>query len=176
MAKSKKNYVVIALVVALLSLSLGYAAFSQNLTINGTATGTANWDVKFTSATMSDASHGSATVDADDTVTVAGLMSYPGDGFTVTTEITNNGSVDAKLTSFELVSDDGTPFSNDDIDVSIPSIQNDSLKAGDVCPVTIAVKWKETSEVENVNANFKVKFTYEQDTTAVDVSPAHGTH
>ena len=60
MAKSKKNYLVIVLVVALVSLAVGYAAFSQNLTISGTATGTTTWDVKFTDATMSDTTHGTS--------------------------------------------------------------------------------------------------------------------
>lgn len=178
MAKSKKNYLVIALVVALLSLAVGYAAFSQNLTINGTATGTTNWDVKFTNATMSDENHGTASF-TDDEVTVTGQLAFPGDGFTVESVISNAGSLPAKLTSFTLTNEAGAEFQNDDITVEIPIIATDGsevIAAGQKCPVTIAVKWNEDSVKENVSAKFKVNFTYEQDTTAVNVDASHGTH
>lgn len=178
MAKSKKNYLVIALVVALLSLAVGYAAFSQNLTISGTATGTTTWEVKFTGATMSDANHGTASF-TDDTVTVTGELGFPGDGFTVESIISNEGSLPAKLTSFTLTDNDGNEFKNDDITVEIPEIATDGsevIAAGEKCPVTIAVKWNEKSEKQAVSADFKVNFTYEQDTTAVTVAPSHGTH
>jgi len=178
MARSKKNYVVIVLAVALLTLAVGYAAFSQNLTISGTATGTTNWDVKFTSATMSDANHGTASF-TDDAVTVTGKLGFPGDGFTVESVITNAGSLPAKLTSLTLTDANGNEFSSDDITVEIPEIATDGsevVAANANCPVTISVKWNEDSEVETVSADFKVNFTYEQDTTAVTVSPSHGTH
>ena len=48
MKKSKKSSAIIILIVLLLSIAIGYAAFSSNLTINGTAIGTGSWDVKFT--------------------------------------------------------------------------------------------------------------------------------
>ena len=178
MAKSKKNYLVIVLAIALLSLAVGYAAFSQNLTISGTATGSTNWDVKFTKATMSDVNHGTVSY-TDDVVTVSGKLSFPGDGFTVESEITNAGSLPAKLTSFTLTDNDGNEFTNDDITVEIPELATDGsevIAAGEKCPVTISVKWNNDSEKETVSADFKVNFTYEQDTTAVTVSPDHGTH
>lgn len=178
MAKSKKNYLVIALVIALVSLAVGYAAFSQNLTISGTATGTTTWDVKFTDATMSDTTHGTAIV-ADDTVTVNGTLGFPGDAFTVTTEITNAGSLPAKLTEFNLTDDTGAEFANDDVTVEIPTMATDGteiIAPGEACTVTIAVKWNEASEKESVSAGFKVNFAYEQSTTTVNVEADHGTH
>lgn len=179
MKKSKKNYAIIALVVVLLALAIGYAAFSANLTIDGTATG-GKWDVKFTKAEMNDTTHGTATF-TDDTVTVNATLGFPGDGCTVTATITNNGGVPAKLTAFKLYAEDGTSeYSNTDIEVSIPTIATDGsekLAAGESCPVTIAIKWKDTSTIKTgVSAKFKVKFTYAQDGASVTVNPDHGVH
>lgn len=175
----KRNYLVIVLAVALLALAVGYASFSQNLRISGTATANAKWDVKFTKATMSDVNHGTATVTSDDEITIDGTLAFPGDGFTMTSEITNAGTLAAKLTEFTLVDDQGNEFSNDNITVSIPNIVTDGsevIAAGAKCPVTISVKWNEDSEVESAVAKFKVKFKYEQDTTTVNVQPEHGVH
>ncbi len=179
MKKSKKNYVLIILVVLLLALAVGYAAFSQLLTLSGTATGTTTWDVKFTDASMNDSNHGTADF-TDDTVTVNATLAYPGDACTVTAEITNEGTLPAKLTKFSLTGTDGTsPFSNSDVTVEIPDIETDGtevIAAGETCPVTIAIKWNTDSEATSVNASFKVNFEYLQDTTEVNVSPNHGAH
>jgi len=51
MKKTKRNNVLIVLVVLLLALAVGYAAFQQVLTISGTATAAGNWDVKFVDPT-----------------------------------------------------------------------------------------------------------------------------
>ena len=70
MKKSKKNSAIIVLIVLLLAIAIGYAAFSSTLTINGTATGTGSWDVKFTDTALlqadgtspADSKYGSATM------------------------------------------------------------------------------------------------------------------
>lgn len=181
MKKSKKNYAIVILIVILLALSIGYAAFSTTLNINGTATATANWDVKFTTGTINEAGHGSnPTISADGkTMTVAATLSFPGDACTVTANIKNSGSIAAKLTGFELTATDGSAFSSDDIDVVIPTIKTDGTEViapNETCPVTFSIKWKTASEETSATANFKITFTYEQDTTEVNPTPAHGTH
>ena len=89
MKKSKKNYVLIVLVALLLALAVGYAAFSQAMTISGTATGSTTWEVKFVSATINEAGHGDAPAVTDDSITVNPVLAYPGDGCTVTANIKN---------------------------------------------------------------------------------------
>ncbi len=179
MRKSKKNYAIIALVVILLCLAIGYAAFTANLTINGTATGTGTWEVKFVSAKMSDADHGTVSF-TDDAVTVNAELAFPGDGCTVTVEIKNNGSMPAKLTGLELKAKDGeTDFTSSDITVGYPDdidVGSEVIAAGETCPITISIKWNDNSVAKNVSAEFKVLFTYEQDTTSVNVAPSHGAH
>ena len=179
MKKSKKNYVIIALVVILLCLAIGYAAFTANLTINGTATGTGTWDVKFTSATINETGHGDAPTVTDTTITVDAKLAYPGDGCTVTANILNNGNIPAKLTEFKLTDDQGNTYSNENVEVTIPTIATDGsevIATGKTCPVTFAIKWKEDSTATTVNAKFKISFKYEPDTSEVTVTPSHGVH
>ena len=54
MKKTRKNSIVIALIVLLLALAVGYAAFSSELTIEGTANALGTWDVKFESVALKD--------------------------------------------------------------------------------------------------------------------------
>lgn len=180
MKKSKKNYAMIALVVILLCLAIGYAAFSANLTINGTATATGTWDVKFVKAEMSDENHGTAVVTTDDVVTVNAKLTFPGDACTVTVYIKNNGTIPATLNAFECYSDaeGNEPFKNDDITIGIPDtidVGEEVIAAGETCPITISIKWNADSEKDNATANFYVKFTYNQP-DEINVEPSHNTH
>ena len=178
--KQKRNYVIIALLIILLALAIGYAAFSQTLTISGTATGTGTWNVHFTEeATISPSGHSvKGPQVTNDTITVDDLtLGYPGDGCTLTVNIKNEGSLAAKLTSLEILDSDGmTPFSNSDITITAPSIEGETLAAGETCPVTIAIAWNEDSTATSATAGFKVKFTYDQSNEAVTVTPDHGSH
>ena len=60
------------IIVILLAIAVGYAAFSANITISGTATASGTWDVKFLSASVDTSSHGTANVtgDKNDTLSV----------------------------------------------------------------------------------------------------------
>lgn len=182
MKKSKRNYLLVVLVVLLLALAVGYAAFSANLTINGTATASGTWDVRFVDSTVDTATHGTATVAKTtaegDTLNVDVTLSFPGDACTVTANIKNNGTIPAKLTGFTLKDDLGNTYSNTDIDVIVPTIATDGsevIEAGETCPVTFAIKWKTTSTATNVTAKFKINFTYEQP-SEVTVQEQHGSH
>lgn len=182
MKKSKRNYVLIALLVILIALAVGYAAFTQNLLITGTATGSGTWDVKFTEASIATTGHGTATIDGTDPtkMTVAAELAYPGDACTVTAKIKNNGNVAAKLTAFNLTKADGTTaYSDDNITITLPTIAVDGtevIAAGETCTVVFTIKWNDASTAESISSNFKVNFTYDQSPAAVTVTPSHGTH
>lgn len=177
MKKTKRNSVLIVLVVLLLALAVGYAAFQQVLTISGTATAAGNWDVKFVQPTSITEGHGTATITAEDTVTVDATLGYPGDGCTVTAHIENGGTIPAKLTSLELLNADGTAaFSDEDITITIPQIEEEALAAGETCEFTFAVAWDADSEAEEKEVGFQIKFTYDQNTTPVTVDADHPEH
>lgn len=110
MKKSKKNYLLIALVVLLIALAVGYAAFSQTLQITGTAKAQGSWDIHFTNESIdkNDTDNTVTLSDSDHKLTVAVKLTKPGDKRTVTVDIVNEGSIDATLKSFTVTAKDGT--------------------------------------------------------------------
>lgn len=179
MKKTKRNNVLIILVVLLLALAVGYAAFQQVLTISGTASAAGTWDVKFVDPTTITTGHGTAEItgEDDDVVTVNATLGFPGDGCTVTTHIKNGGTIPAKLTSLEVLNADGSAaFSDDDITITTPNISGEALAAGETCEFTFAIAWDADSEAASKDVGFQIKFTYDQNTTPVTVEPAHPTH
>ena len=122
MKKSKKNRAIIVLIVLLLALAIGYAAFQTVLTVNGTATGTMDWDVHFTNntkfyevttagekgAAITDTDRANAVVGTSSTteqnqsqsVTATVALKYPGDAVILETEILNESTQPAKLTGY----------------------------------------------------------------------------
>ena len=186
MKKSKKNFVAIVLIVLLLALAVGYAAFSESLTISGTAkTQTGNWDVKFISAEAT-ASVVTGTTPANSaevatdgkSVTVAVELAAPGDGSNITTVIKNSGKIDAKLTGFtvtgDLVDKGGNVYQKDAIKMTVPAVTtNDVLAAGAQKTFTFAVEWDENVAASTVQtASFTITFTYEQDGVEFTAAPA----
>ncbi len=118
-----KFLAVIAIVLAVGGLSIGFAALSQTLTIDGTADVQAqNWDIHFenlsavndygTTATVVTA----PTIDAETTHIgdFAVNLNAPGDKFSYTFDIVNDGSIDATLSTMTLPTSLGCVSSNVD--------------------------------------------------------------
>lgn len=176
MKKTKRNNVLIVLVVLLLALAVGYAAFGELLNVNGTATAKGEWEVKFVDPTTITAGHGTATKTADDTVTVAATLGYPGDACEVTVHITNTGKIPAKLTTLEVLGTGDTTFQDADITIDVPEIANETLESGKTCEFTFTITWNADSTVTEKTANFNIRFTYDQDTTPATVNTNHPEH
>ena len=176
----KKSYAIIVLIVLLLTLAIGYAAFSSTLTINGTATGSATWDVKFTNAVLLDSSgntdtnHGSVSY-TDSTVTATGItLSYPGDAVNLRVTITNAGSLPAKLTGYTVTETNGTNGSDITVTPAVASgTTGEVIASNGTCTQDFVVKWNTNSTVQSAVKDFTVTFTYQQDTTEVNIVPAH---
>ncbi len=107
-----KTLSLVALIVAVIGLTVAFAALSQTLTINGTAkVNTATWDIHFES--LSEASlTGDASVTTAPTINVGKdeaakpntdisnfevVLTKPGDSVTYTFDVTNAGTIDATL-------------------------------------------------------------------------------
>lgn len=104
-SKNQKKVAVTLLVVALLSLSVAFAALSTTLTINGSAlVDPDKWDVHF--ANLGEAKiTGIASITSDATLTddtsITGfdvVLRAPGDSVSYTFDVVNGGGVDAKIT------------------------------------------------------------------------------
>lgn len=110
--RGAKIIAVIALLVAVAGLTIGYAAYSSTLTINGTATvDPADWNVKFayTSGDRLIAEKtGNATETTAPTLTdtaVSGfdvVLNAPGDSITYKFSVKNAGTLNATLGTFTM--------------------------------------------------------------------------
>ena len=121
--RDKRNYIIVVLLIVVLVMTVGFAAFSTSLQINGTANISTNWCVGFdnTKTTTYEITKGkstgtnpSATMGYDGTacstnyVPIANLGAtfyQPGDKIEYTLTIANKGSVDAAIESITV---DGT--------------------------------------------------------------------
>lgn len=176
MKTKKRKQIIIALIILLVTLAIGYAAFQDTLRISGSASGSGSLDLVFTQGTVP-AGYGAASVVSDGkALDVSIQLGYPGDGAAVTAVIANQGTVPAKLTAFNLYqSDELTPYSNNDLIITFPSLDNDALLPGETCEVVFTVKWNEDYEDKELDAvSFVAKFDYEQDTDVLfDGSSSH---
>ena len=189
--KNKRNYIIVALIVVLLLLAVGYASFTQTLNITGTATASATWNVHFTSASTSKSGDGhSATISADEkTINFTSTLAYPGDAEKITAVIKNDSSMGIKLTGFTVT--DGTntvasvplgteTSSNEDILIDYVTLNTSTEKiaAGGSCTYEFVVRWnKESTTVPTagspISKSYTITFDYEQDTTDSTLTPSH---
>ena len=165
MAKTKKkNYVLVVLFVLLIGISVGYAAFAQVLTINGTANANGNFKLAFTDAQIDPkvgAENSNTVISATgDTLSINMDLEYPGAGAVVTATITNTGSIDAELKNIVFTG-------NDDPDIQVTfdnAVLNEVIEPNGTKEVLITVKWNEESTTAKT-LNFKATLEYVQSTT-----------
>ena len=188
---NKKNHAIIVLVVLLIALAVGYAAFQTVLTVNGTATGAdGSWNVHFTSDTKlyevnADGSKGSEVANTRGTVslgtastdgvshsqdvTVTVNLEYPGDEVILETVIANTGSLDAKLTGFEVTGEGNGLVVSTPTNSAITEGTDVISATNGTCTAQFLVKWDENANTFGDSTNheqeFHITFTYSQDTT-----------
>ena len=103
--REMKILVVAALIISIVAIGIGFAAFSQNLTINGSASvQTSSWKVKFSdlsSATLTGtAAEVTKPTKSDTTIeTYNATFKTPGDSVSYKIKVSNTGSYNAKITT-----------------------------------------------------------------------------
>ena len=98
--RSLQNFIIVILTVAVLAMSIGFAAYEQNLNISGTATFTSSkWDVHFDTSSFNEPGTIKATTkDVGNTsVSYTVTLAEPGDVYTFSIGIKNYGTIDATL-------------------------------------------------------------------------------
>ena len=153
METKHKNALIGALLAVVFVMAVGYAAFAQQLTINGNANITSTWDVHIQSITpgepVGSATNASAQVDPSDNTkaTFSANLQSPGDSITYTVTVVNAGTIDA------VVDTDGITFTegpnNQAIKYSYSGI-NDGTKVA----------------ANNGTAQFTVTVTYDSGVTS----------
>lgn len=178
--KDVRNVMMMALVVAILVMAVGYAALSQRLTVNGKATiADAKWKVRITDIQFDSASS-NVTTDAttqslNPAESVVGegstgakfdvTLGAPGDKAVYTITVTNLGTIDAELDEIT----DLTSINSDapaDIKFTVtPDSSNAAiLSANATHTYTVSVEWlasaTEVPEVTEKSAT--IYFDYQQ--------------
>ena len=112
MESKHKNALIGALLAVVFVMAVGYAAFAQQLTINGSAEITSNWHVGFdttkttevpgvvtptTGANGTDAPSGEVSYRDDQNATISADLIQPGDKVKFTLTIQNKGDIKAAL-------------------------------------------------------------------------------
>jgi hypothetical protein len=176
--RQKTNTIIVILLVLLLAIGVAYAAYGDTLTIDGSATMNGRFEVEFTGVSKI-GNNVSATIQQDETrLSVSATLGFPGDGASVTPTIINRGTVNAKVTAINVyVGDSTTPFSDDDITISIPELESDVLTSNQSCNFTFTIIWDADSALtEQKTVNFDIVIEYEQDTTPFTATPGHNSH
>lgn len=99
-----RTLIIIVLCIAVVSISIGYAALNQNLKINTNATVVgSSWVIEFENLT-GPVMTGSASVNNEATLNATTIaidvsLIKPGDSVVYTFDVANNGDIDAKLSA-----------------------------------------------------------------------------
>lgn len=164
MENMHKSSVIMILVAVVLIMSIGYAAFAQKLTINGTSTITSSWDIYIEDIAVNnktlDAENVSASVDDKLSATFQANLVSPGSSVTYDVTVKNGGNLNAKLDSLTF-----TDSNNEAILYSYAGInENDVINAGDTQTFTITVQFNNsyTQMPENKTSSVKMILTYVQ--------------
>ncbi len=97
----------VALIVAVLGLTVAFAALSQTLTINGTASvNAAEWDIHFENLepNLSDGAklNSEPVLDGTSITGIDAVITKPGDGVEIGVDMVNKGTINAKIGSVEI--------------------------------------------------------------------------
>ena len=99
--KSNRKFVLLVLALLLFTITVGYAALSTTLNINGTSKiNNATWDVHFANLEVTSGSVSAtkaATIDSATEIDYNVELIKPGDFYEFTVDVTNTGTIDAKL-------------------------------------------------------------------------------
>ena len=142
--KQKRTFLVVALLVAALSLAVGYAAITKNLAVTGSASATTNDDnfkVKFTGTpTTSDANKVTASITSDlaATINVSGLTTT-GDTATATYTIENFSAELGASLAVKTIEN-----SNSEYFEVTASLANSAIAKGATTTLTVTVKLLKT--------------------------------
>lgn len=171
----KQSIAIIAVVAFVLAVAVGYALFSETLTINGTATARGDFDVEFTSVGeikkagytdtkgTADAPSDIATISADkNTLTITvDKLDYPGAYVEIPVTITNKGSISAKLKE---IRETGLTAADRAIKVTYTGIaaSETPIAQNETQTMTIRVEWDDTVNTGSSDVTFTVNLDYEQ--------------
>lgn len=170
MKSNKKNILIGALLVAVVAMSVGYAALAQQLTINGSANfADTKWDIKFSDIAVDTTQTAGATEVTTPTIvgTTASFdvkLEYPGSKAVYKIKVQNAGTIDAVLKSITGV-DEANTTAPSEIKYTVEGIaENDALNASEEKEFTVTVEWVDgnTIPADTTSKTATIYLNYEQ--------------
>jgi hypothetical protein len=165
MKRKNRRYFIIGLIAFILVLAGVYAIFTTALNISGTATGTANFKIEFTDATISDVSKANYDISTDGTtLTINTNLSYPGDSATINFTIKNTGTLAARVDKLTITNNNSADFTVQIVGLS--NIEGTVLPVNGTTNGSIVATWNTSSTNQNpTDVTFGVTIDYSQSTT-----------
>ncbi len=157
---TKRKIFTVSIVLVIFVMSLGYAALSQYIELDGIASIDRSWIVKVTNIT--NAPTNSATSISSNYIsnTVTLNANLPASNSTITYTITleNQGNIPAKLNNIEIIEDENT-----NITYEIAGVEEGetTLNPGETNTATVTIKYKEgVTNVGNTEKDLMLTFIY----------------
>ena len=197
--KTFKIVLIASLVVAVIGLSIAFAALSRQLTINGTGTfDRAGWDIYFENLS-SPTLKGAATTTGTPTLASNGpsisninvTLSHPTDEVKYTVDITNNGDIDAEIESITLPTIASEYQSIFEFKAEYTQTQSkgtkvievgDSLASKETKNITIIIRYKEIddealmpSSAQTLNLSYAINYVQKFTTTTTTTTTSGNT-
>ena len=166
MKKTNKKYILVA-VALLFVMSIGYAALSTTLTINGTANIAANsWDVHFaniqtTTGSVTPTTAPSVSGTNTTTLTWAVSLAEPGDFYEFTVDAVNGGTINAKIAENGITKTNLTSTEDTYLNYTVTYADGSAIAVGD----TLA-KAGQTGNTKTL----KVRVEYDTNVTAEQIN------
>ncbi len=162
----KQNIAIIGVIAFVLAISVGYALFSQTLTINGTATAKGSFDVQFATATIQKevgSTGATATISEDKATLTVNVpkLEYPGAYVEIPVTVKNVGTIPAKLieiTETGLTTDASVKVSY----TGLTELKDQQVDQNGTQSFTIKVMWDAASNKNSENVVFNIKLNYQQ--------------
>jgi uncharacterized repeat protein (TIGR01451 family) len=157
MENKHKNAVIVVLFAIVIIMAVGFAGFTQQLTIKDTASVSSNWNVGFLSATADTTCDKNAnkcgdvstTVDTTNgttkALTFSTKLASPSDTVTYTVKVKNFGTVDAKLVNVNLAETDSSNLIEYSYDTNALAAGTTTLAAGAEMTFTVTVTFAQTT-------------------------------
>ncbi len=149
--RSNSKLFILLLLLVVVGVSVGYAALSKTLKINGTSNiaNNANWDIHLANVqvTPGSASPTKAATISGDTVNFAVNLNTPGDFYEFTVDVVNGGTIDAKLSStptFPTITAEQQKYITYTIkyDGGVAPAANDTLTHGQTKKIRVRLEFK----------------------------------
>lgn len=149
--KNKRNIIIGVIVAVILFMAVGYSALATQLSINGTAEITGEWDVRITNIETKEISDGCDDGEPEFTNTTATFdakLVKPGDLITYEITIENQGTIDAKLNNILFLADEAN--GSEELKYSTTNIA-ESLGAGEQTKLDVTVEYSsEANEIPEI--------------------------